>query len=460
MTETETPEEPPAADVPRSSVGVQLFQFSWNSVAEQCTEVLGPAGYEWVLVTPAQEHINQQEWWASYQPVSYQIESRQGTREEFNAMNDACAEAGVRVIADAVINHMAGIPGGVGWAGTEFTLYEYPGLFTYVDFNRCGLTPDGNIHDYLDAEEVRNCRLVGLADLDTSSEYVRGTIRAYLADLVTLGVDGFRIDAAKHMPPEDIGAILIGLPGSSWIVQEVIRASAEPIQPEDYLMNGDVFEFSYMREIPGVVKGTSWSYFLRMGTGPGFVPSEQAVPFVTNHDTERNGQSLSYKDGAAYQLANVLMILQGYGRPMVYAGYSFSDTDTGAPVNEDGTVSDAVCIEGWEPTADGEYVCAHTWPMVKAAVRFDAVGAGEELVDTYQDRNVIALNRGGAFAVVNRGEDAVAVAVPTGLPEGEYCNLVADAECVNPVRVDELGEADFELGPLDAAILTVLDTAR
>lgn len=122
---------------PRSDVGVQLFMFPWTSIAEQCETTLGPAGYGWVLTSPPQEHITGEEWWIHYQPVSHQVESRLGTREEFAAMVDTCHAAGVDVIADAVVNHMAGIAGGKGWAGTEFTQYEYPGLFTEADFHRC-----------------------------------------------------------------------------------------------------------------------------------------------------------------------------------------------------------------------------------------------------------------------------------------------------------------------------------
>ncbi|WP_010695326.1 hypothetical protein [Saccharopolyspora spinosa] len=54
---------------------------------------------------------------------------------------------------------------------------------------------------------MRNCELVGLADLATASEYVRNTEIAYLNDLVSRGVSGFRVDGVKRMPPEDVGAI-------------------------------------------------------------------------------------------------------------------------------------------------------------------------------------------------------------------------------------------------------------
>jgi len=56
--------------------------------------------------------------------------------------------------------------------------------------------------------EVRNCRLVGLRDLKGDKQCVRDHISNYLNQLIDWGVAGFRIDAAKHMWPRDIYAIL------------------------------------------------------------------------------------------------------------------------------------------------------------------------------------------------------------------------------------------------------------
>jgi len=40
--------------------------------------------------------------------------------------------------------------------------------------------------------------------LDLSDSYVRGNIGKYFQRLVSLGVKGFRIDAAKHAEPSDL----------------------------------------------------------------------------------------------------------------------------------------------------------------------------------------------------------------------------------------------------------------
>jgi 1,4-alpha-glucan branching enzyme len=57
--------------------------------------------------------------------VSYQIASKRGNREQFVKMVDACHAAGVKVIADAVLNHMAGTDSGVGTAGTGRPIPPY-----------------------------------------------------------------------------------------------------------------------------------------------------------------------------------------------------------------------------------------------------------------------------------------------------------------------------------------------
>lgn len=56
--------------------------------------------------------------------------------------------------------------------------------------------------------QVRDCRLVSLLDLALGKDYVRSRIAEYLNRLIDIGVAGFRIDAAKHMWPEDVKAIL------------------------------------------------------------------------------------------------------------------------------------------------------------------------------------------------------------------------------------------------------------
>lgn len=425
---------------PESDIGIQLFQWNWDSIARECTDVLGPAGIAWVLTSPPQEHINGSPWWTAYQPVSYRIESRLGTREQFEAMVDTCHEAGVAVIVDAVINHMTGQDSdGVGWAGTEFGHYEYPGLYTERDFHHCGLSDSDDITDYSSAGNVQNCELVNLADLATETDQVQSTVAAYLNDLRSIGVDGFRIDAAKHMPASDVAEIVERIDGDPYIVQEVIRSDGEPIQPEDYLDNGDVFEFGLAYQLATWMKTGQLSGIGNVDSY-GFAPSEVSRSFVDNHDTERNRQTLSYRDGAKYQLATILLLASGYGSPVLYSGYAFTINNNSLPQDEEGRVTDVACVAGSEPGhdfEDGDWVCQHRWVGTLGMVGWRIAVRDSPVQDEWSEGDAYAFGRGSlGFVALNASDEVLEQTFETSLPAGSYCNAVAEGCDVVEVGAD------------------------
>ena len=121
-------------------VFVHLFEWKWTDIATECEQVLGPAGFTAVQISPPQEHSVQPPsytWSERYQPVSYSIaRSRSGTDAEFAAMVQRCLVVGVGIYVDAVINHMTNYPSpGVGSNGTAYTKYSYPGLYAPSDFH-------------------------------------------------------------------------------------------------------------------------------------------------------------------------------------------------------------------------------------------------------------------------------------------------------------------------------------
>lgn len=144
---------------------------------------------------------------------------------------------GLRVYADAVVNHMTGggndvskhrnSNGCVYWDGeykhssinsthnspfyTPCCTYttnhrgepnnvlEFPGVhYGPIDFH-CNSWNDQNI--------LKTGWLSGLSDLDTSTDYVRQRICDYFVDLLSIGFSGFRVDAAKHIHPDDLAFI-------------------------------------------------------------------------------------------------------------------------------------------------------------------------------------------------------------------------------------------------------------
>lgn len=400
------PKTPPGA----KNVTATLFEWRYDSVASACTSTLGPKGYGYVEVSPAQEHIQGGQWWTSYQPVSYKIAGRLGDRGSFQNMVNTCHAAGVKVIADAVINHMSA-GSGTGTGGTAYSKYNYPGVYQDQDFHTCRQP----ITDYGNRDNVQNCELVGLADLNTGSDYVRGAIAGYLNDLMSLGVDGFRIDAAKHIADSDLAAIKgkLSNPNVFW-VQETIYGAGEAVQPTEYLGTGDVDEFRYGTSLKSTFDGGKLADLSQFGEAWGFVPSGNARSFVDNWDTERNGSTIDEDEGNTYTLANVFMLAWPYGSPNVFSGYSFGSTDDGPP--NGGTVN-ACYSDGWR--------CQHAWPQIANMVAFHNAVSGTGVTNWWSNGgNAIAFGRGDrGYVAINHEGFAVTQTFQTSLPAGSYCDV-------------------------------------
>ncbi|MGW1734643.1 alpha-amylase family glycosyl hydrolase [Streptomyces sp. NBC_00121] len=430
---------PAQASAPgNKDVTAVMFEWKFDSVARACTDSLGPAGYGYVQVSPPQEHIQGSQWWTSYQPVSYKIAGRLGDRAAFAAMVSTCHSAGVKVVADSVINHMSS-GSGTGTGGSSYTKYNYPGLYSSFDMDDC----TAQISNYQDRANVQNCELVGLADLDTGEDYVRGKIAGYLNDLRSLGVDGFRIDAAKHMPASDLANIKSRLtdPGVYW-KQEAIYGAGEAVSPDEYAGTGDVQEFRYARSLKQVFNNENLAELKNFGEGWGFMPSAKAGVFVDNHDTERGGDTLNYKDGANYTLANVFMLAWPYGSPDVHSGYEWSDKDAGPP--NGGTVN-ACYSDGWK--------CQHAWPQISSMVGFRNTARGEAVTDWWDNgSDQIAFGRGSkAYVAINHEGSSLTRTFQTSLPAGNYC----DVQSGNGVTVNGSGQFTATLGANTAVALQV-----
>ncbi|MGW2589407.1 carbohydrate-binding module family 20 domain-containing protein [Streptomyces sp. NPDC001515] len=406
-----------------------LFEWKFDSVAKACTDTLGPAGYGFVQVSPPQEHIQGGQWWTSYQPVSYRIAGRLGDRTSFANMVNTCHGAGVKVVADSVINHMSA-GSGTGTGGSSYGKYDYPGLYSVNDMNDC----QSQITNYGDRANVQNCELVGLADLDTGEDYVRGRIAGYLNDLLSLGVDGFRIDAAKHMPAADLANIKSRLsnPNAYW-KQEAIYGAGEAVSPDEYAGTGDVQEFRYARSLKQVFTNENLAYLKNFGEGWGFMPSSRAAVFVDNHDTERNGETLNYKNGASYTLASVFMLAWPYGSPDVHSGYEWSDKDAGPP--NGGTVN-ACYSDGWK--------CQHAWREISSMVGFRNTARGEAVTNWWDNGgDQIAFGRGSkAYVAINHEGSSLTRTFQTSLPAGDYC----DVQSGKGVTVNGSGQFTATLG--------------
>jgi alpha-amylase len=440
-----TPSEP--VSTASSGVFVQMFEWRWNDIAEECENVLGPAGYTAVQISPPNEHITGPAWWTRYQPVSYKLESRGGTRTEFADMVTRCADAGVDIYADAITNHMAGFEAGFGVAGSAYSEYNYPVPYRYDDFHHCGRYDDDRIRDYQDLWEVQNCQLGTLDDLDTGKPAVQARIAAYLNDLLSLGVAGFRMDAVKHVAHDEVTEILDLVEGNPFVFQEVIDQGGEPIDAMNYVENGMVTEFKFPPVIVEAFEFGNLDALTDFSSHPGWLPADQAIVFVDNHDLQRGHAGgaiiVNYKDGERYNLAVAFMLSYPYGYPMVMSSYRFEDDGQGPPDSSPLDESNG-CGHDW--------VCEHRRPAITNMVKFRQATSGTEVVNwQIVDDKVVSFGRGDiGHVVINISELPVSLELTTSLPAGDYVDMISGS---SDTAVGEDGLVTVNVAPQSAVAL-------
>lgn len=439
----------------QKDVQVIAFQQTWNTIAKECTNTYGPEGVAYVEVSPPQESIQGTQWWTSYQPVSYKLDSKLGTEAEFKNMVQQCSAAGVGIIADVVLNQTTGADVAAGdqkgVAGSEyngstgsypgFATKQYPDGITAADFHSC----DKNISDYTNQKEVQECRLSSMWDFNSESEKVQDIQSDYLASLWNAGVRGFRMDAVKHIHTDSMKAIKekfakkIGKNANDiyWI-QEVIGNASEAagIQPSNYVQNGTVTEFGFKSEMNQTFKDKIANLKGLSDRLSKDLSSDDANVFVTNWDTARNEGALTYKDGAKYQLANAFMLTYDYGTPRLLSDYKWDVNDNGAPGATATSVPD-VDMDKACSTNDSDWNCEQRWTSTRGMIAFRNYVNGTKVADWQDDGgDNIAFSRGAkGFIAINNGKKDKDASYTTSLADGEYCNVYATMDCSKTVTV-------------------------
>ncbi|XP_014101169.3 alpha-amylase-related protein [Bactrocera oleae] len=449
----------------RSAI-VQLFEWKWTDIARECERFLAPRGFAGVQVSPVAENvvIAGRPWWERYQPVSYKLITRSGNETEFADMVRSCNAVGVRIYVDVLLNHMAASYDGVVYGTGGSFAYPNAKHFPAVPYTAHDFHSTCDIQDWNDRFQVQNCELVRLKDLDQSSDRVRAQLLGFLNHLIELGVAGFRVDAAKHMPAEDLKLIYDSLPDLNtahgfarnarpFIYQEVVDYGYEQISKYEYSPLGAVTEFRFSEEIGGAFRGYNQLKWLRnWGTEWSFLPTEHAFVFIDNHDKQREaGNVLTYKNAKQYKMANAFALAYPYGIMRVMSSFDFRDHDQAPPADENEQIlspefdKDGACTNGW--------VCEHRWRQIYNMVDFKNAVRGAEMSNWWDnDDNQIAFCRDKrGFIAFNGNHWDLKQRLHTCLPAGVYCDVISGAllngKCTSKtVIVDDWGYADIVLG--------------
>jgi glycosidase len=347
------------------------------------------------------------------------IEPDYGSADDFRAFIAAAHERGIAVIVDFPLNHTSSEhpwfvdsrnpggsyadwyvwaderPPGPGWHADGERWYF--GLFTEA-------MPDLNLENPAVTAEIVEIARFWLTELD---------------------VDGFRLDAAKHLVED--GEVHENTPATrDWL--EAFSAAVHDIDPTSLVL-GEVFDLSQVSAgyvpdaldltfdfglagatVDSVRAGSAGRLTSALAEVAELEQSDEFASFLTNHDQERVASALD-GDEASLRLAATLL-LTSPGTPFVYYGEEIGmlgekpDERIRTPMQWDATQPAAgfSTATPWQPLSDG-------WPAINAAAQRDDPGSLRSL---YRDLIVLrdehaALRRGTIVPVTVDAGSVVAM---------------------------------------------------
>lgn len=420
--------------------GAILHAWMWsaNTIKAHMDEI-ADAGYTSIQTVPMStikgpEHgmVFTENWYYVYQPSGTGIGNKViGTEAEIKAMTEEAHKHGIRVIADAVINHFTS-----DWNAVESDWKDRK--YFHGDFDVCQKSkPEairGDAIDYGNRWQVTQCHLLGLLDLNTQSQEVANRMKDYLTRAVAAGVDGFRYDAAKHIELPDefqthspyYDTILPN--GAQYQYGEVLQgdsglnAAAYPALFDKYSSNGGGNTGShYGKAIRGAIKsGRMNANSLRDLQGTG-VRDNQLVTWVESHDNYANGDKESTGITADKIRMGWAIVASRAGGAPLFFNRPVNSGGNGAQFAEQSQLGDA---------GDNEW----KHPEVVAVNKFRNAmeGAPEYLRNCKDDQSCLMIERGisdgspdnNGVTVANMGGDKDLSGQTTTLDDGTYKDQV------------------------------------
>lgn len=161
---------------------LHCFDWKYNDIKAELQNI-AEAGFSAIQTSPAQVGGGSGTWWWLYQPLGFYVGNNDlGTKDELKAL---CAEAdtyGIKVVVDVVANHLAG---------------DHSNIQNDLKDGQYWHNESGGI-DYSNRWQITH-RDIGMPDINSENSYVQQVVKNYLLELKSLGVDGIRWDAAKHI---------------------------------------------------------------------------------------------------------------------------------------------------------------------------------------------------------------------------------------------------------------------
>ncbi len=439
--------------------------------------------------------ITQSPSYHGYDTTDYtQVEADYGTNKDFKALTAEAHERGMRVIIDLMLNHTSDehqwfvdASSSPDSAKRDWYVWSDTDPDQATPWGTSAWHPGGGAY-YL------GLFWEGMPDLDYRNDAVTRQMydvaRFWIKDM---GVDGFRLDAVRHLIEE--GDNFSGTADThTWLVAWDDRLDAfdarfltvgevwdDTPAVAPYVTDGEVdiaFEFAVADGIiTSVNAGAPDAFAAALSRALAAYPAGQFAPFLTNHDQNRAMSQFGGDGGKARLAASALLTLPGV--PFLYYGEEIGmvgvkpDEQIRTPMQWDGT-ADAGFTSGtpWQPVngdaatvnvaaqrADPGSLWSHYRSLIAARADHEALRTGDLQALVADCSSALAFTRSSAdgadnvLVVLNFGADPAGCAFAadsTGIPPGDYrATDLLSGEAAADVTVDRDG-AIADYAPVDS----------
>ena len=259
--------------------GTILHCFDWKySDIKAELPAIAQAGFTSIQTSPVQPAAGKGPWYWLYQPLGFSVGTDLGTKDELKDLCTAADEYGIKVIVDVVANHLAG---------------DHKSI-------QDDLKPDEFWHTYgpiksdSDRKQVTQGDL-DMKDLNSENTYVQQVVKNYVLELKSLGVDGIRWDAAKHIatPIEGCDFWKVVTDTGLYNYGEILNGPMDGGDGTDIMK-----DYTKYMSVTDNTYGNSILSSLNKGTAPNFdgnwtlegLSSSKLVYWGESHDTYSNAE--------------------------------------------------------------------------------------------------------------------------------------------------------------------------
>ena len=255
---------------------LHCFDWKYNDIKAELKNI-AEAGFTSVQTSPAQP-AGGGEWYWLYQPLGFYIGNNPlGSKGDLQSLCQEADKYGIKVVVDVVANHLNG-------EGTNVQDDLRDGQYWHNY---------GDVSSWADRYQVVNGR-IGMRDLNSEHPYVQQVVAKYISELESVGVDGIRWDAAKHiaLPSENCQFWPAVTKNNLWHYGEILVGPADGGGHEglmkEYTNYMSVTDSSYGADVRGAFAGGNAPGSHGNWVARGIAPNK-LVLWGESHDTYSNG---------------------------------------------------------------------------------------------------------------------------------------------------------------------------